>query len=251
MHGDSVAKYFKNHVVGTSKYLKQVVCAAALAMGGVAHADVLNFEGNFDSPFLFNGDHVQVGNYWIETYGGAAGPSSDLAGAIVNGSDPGSCFAVACPANNPTQYYTGLDDGYFYFGKADDALFRLTGLKASFIGNGQSSFPLTAGLLVIQGFDALDRAVGAGIQVPLAGPNAQGVFNFSSFSLLNNSNIFSYVRVLGYACDALGNCNRSSNLANFAIDDISTQAVPEPGTMALFGLGMAGLGLMARRRRSA
>jgi hypothetical protein len=53
------------------------------------------------------------------------------------------------------------------------------------------------------------------------------------------------VRVLGYACDAGGSCSRTSNLANFAIDNIET--VPEPTTFALLGLGLAGLAFARRR----
>jgi hypothetical protein len=52
--------------------------------------------------------------------------------------------------------------------------------------------------------------------------------------------------VFGLECDAAGKCSQTGQ-ANFAIDDIST--IPEPGSLALFGLGLAGLGLAARRRR--
>ena len=36
----------------------------------------------------------------------------------------------------------------------------------------------------------------------------------------------------------------------FILDNVSVRAVPEPGTLALFGLGLVALGLI-RRRRSA
>jgi len=230
----------------SAKIVKQLVCAAALAFAGAAQADVLNFEGSFDSPFVFQGDHIQVGNFWIESYGGSQ--AGDLVGAFVNGSDPSTCFGISCPVNNPSQYYTGLDDGYFYFGMNDDSIFRLGSLKASFIGNGQSSFPAVAGLLVLQGFDALGHAIGNQRQIELNGPT-NGLFSFSSYDLSDMTTPYSFVRVLGYTCDASKNCLRNTNLSNFAIDDITT--VPEPGTLALFGLGMAGLGMFARRRRAA
>lgn len=227
-----------------SKTVKRVLCAAMLAMASAAQADVLNFEGAVDTPFVFAGDHIQIGKYWIEAYGGSQ--TSDMVGSFVDGSDPGSCFAVACPVNNASQYYAGLDDGYFYFGMNDDSLFRLGSLRASFIGNGQSSFPAVAGMLVLQGFNALGQAVGSAKQIGLAGPS-NGQFSFANYSLTSMVGDFAYVRVLGYSCDATGNCNRNSNLANFAIDDITT--IPEPGSLALFGLGVAGFGLVARRRR--
>jgi len=239
-----VANFSKNQTHRAGKAIKQLLCAAALVMGSVAQAGVLNFEGQVDSPFVFAGDHIKIGSYWIESYGGSQ--TSDLVGAFVDGSDPASCFGVSCPVNNSSQYYTGLDDGYFYFGKNDDSLFQLGSLRASFIGNGQASFPAVAGLLVLQGFDANGSALGAARQLGLSGP-VGGQFQFGTFDLSSIKERFAFVRVLGYACDATGNCNRSSNLANFAIDDIVT--VPEPGSLALFGLGLAGFGLASRRRR--
>jgi hypothetical protein len=233
----------------TGKLLKKIIAAAALSACSFAQAGVLDFEQELDSPFLFTSDHVQMGEYWIETYGGTL--DTDFAGAVVDGSSNDTCSGLACPVNNSSHYYAGLDDGYFYFGLNNDARFRVNSLQASFIGAGQASFPSLSGLLVLQGFNAAGAGVGSAIQVPLAGPNIKGEFNFNTFSLGAFSNTtVSYVRVLGYACDASTLCSRNTDLANFAIDNIVTTTVPEPTSIALLGLGVAGFAF-ARRRRAA
>lgn len=231
----------------TGKFLKKIVAAAALSACTFAQAGMLNFEDAVDSPFVFAGDHVQIGEFWIESYGGPF--TSDLVGAIIDGSDSGNCVSVSCPVNNKSHYYAGLDDGYFYFGLNSDGPFKVKSLQASFIGAGQASFPAVSGLLLLQGFNAAGNAVGNSLQLALAGPNSSGNFNFANYNTgaFGNTSV-SFVQVLGYACDATGSCNRSSNLANFAIDNIET--VPEPTSIALLGLGVAGLAF-ARRRRAA
>lgn len=228
---------------------KTIAAAAALAASGMAHGASMNFSESYDVPFIYAGDRVHSGGMYLEAYGGPF--VGDMVGAIVDGTDNGACFEVQCPVNNPGQYYAGLADSYFYIGMDDDSLFRLASLRASFIGAGQTAFnAVRSGVLVLQGYNASDVAIGAAAQLNLGGPTG-GQFNFSTYNLSSMAGLnYSYIRVLGYACDASGNnCNRTSNLANFAIDDIST--IPEPTSIALFGLGALGMAAFKRRRRAA
>jgi hypothetical protein len=231
--------------------------AAALALAvmamGSAQAAVLDFETPTDSPFALQGDRITLGDFWLLAFaGGASAPTGSLAGAFVDGSDPQICQApLACPVNNSSKYYAGLDDGYFAFGLEGGALFKMNSLQASFIGNGQTSFPALSGILVLQGFDANFNLLGSSVQVPLSGPtNGQFSFADTTFTGAFANLEFSAVRVLGYTCDAAGNCNRSGNLANFAVDNITVTAVPEPSTYGLMAAGLLAVGAIARRRRA-
>jgi len=240
---ESSVKFFNNQAPRAGKTVIQILVAAALSIGSFAQAGTLNFEGQPKSPFVLAGQHIKIGDYWIEAYGGEL--PGDMVGAFVKGSEPETCMTGNCPVNNPTQYYTGLDNGYFYFGRNDDTAFRLDGLNASFVGAGQDSFPDQAGMLVLRGFDANGKRIGPDAKLALAGPN-DGQFSFEHFNLGKLTDYYSFVLVFGLECDAAGKCSQTGQ-ANFAIDDIST--IPEPGSLALFGLGLAGLGLAARRRR--
>jgi hypothetical protein len=246
-----VVKISRKSQRGLGTLLKNVVLATSLGVCSFAQADTLTFEGAIDSPFVYAGDHLLLGKYWTESYGIGATQSNDFVGMFINGSDNGLCAGLSCPVNNTSQYYAGLNDGYFYFGMQDDSAFKMRSLQASFIGAGQTLPPSVAGVLVLQGFDAQDNAVGAGWQLNLPSPNASGEFNFINYDLsataFGNAD-YAYVRVLGYACNSAGSCTNGAGLVNFAVDNIVTSAVPEPGAWVLYGLGLLGMGVFARKR---
>lgn len=230
-----------------SKLIKKAACVAALAASSFAQAGVVNFEGGFDTPLLFHGGYVESGGHWFETYAVGGSQAGDLAGVIVDGSDNGLCIAGGCPVNNPTNYYTGLNDGYLYFGQTNNATFRLSSLQASWVGAERTTFPSTAGAIQIQGYNALGQVLGNAATIFLPGPSS-GAFNFATYDLDSlSAHEFSFVRIIGFGCNSAGDCFSGAGVSNFAIDNIT---IPEPTSMALFGLGLIGLGAISRRRRA-
>jgi hypothetical protein len=246
-----VVKISRKPKRGLGTLLKNVVLAASLGICSFAQADTLTFEGTADTPFVYAGDHLLIGKYWTESFGVGATQSTDFVGMLINGSDNGLCAGLSCPVNNTSQYYAALNDGYFYFGLQGDSPFKMRSLQASFIGAGQAFPSSNAGVLLLQGFDAAGGAVGAGWQINLPLPDASGAFSFNNYDLSTTTfgnTEYAFVRVLGYACTSAGVCNSGVGLVNFAVDNIVTSAVPEPAAWVLYGLGLFGMGVFARKR---
>jgi hypothetical protein len=234
--------------------------AAALALGfamNAAHAnDVITFEG-LDSGVVGDSDYFIESGVMVTAYSNVADSApGDLVGAIVDGKDLSTCFSLACPTNDNTTFYAGLNDGYLELDttKAGQSI-HVYGLDASFLGIGGNSYPAVAGLLQIQGFYASGGS--ATVRYNLAGPTG-GNFDLQHFttSTAFASQAFAAVDIFAYVCDTSGSCKAfQTDGAQFTVDNIdlgpsAVSAVPEPGSWLMLGLGLVGITAAARRRHN-
>ena len=239
---------------------RSLLAFTALVSVGAAQATVIDFEEAISSPFapfapLFgHGDEFYQGQYWIDPFSDSAvAQPGDLVGALIDGSDlANTCFGITCPVNNATHFYAGLNDGALALGSmVPGQTFKVKGFDASFIGAGGATLPAVAGLLRLQGHLA-DGSGSITQSYQLPGLDQAGNLNFYSYNTTDafaNAE-FDYMYVFGFSCNSAGSCAAfQTDQGQFAIDNIDlTNNVPEPASLALMALGLAGIGATRRRR---
>lgn len=233
-----------------SGWKKRAVAAAcgvlaSLTLLPAARADVLDFN-SVDIGYHFDGDVFQHGNYqFTSLYEGDPAYGGGLVGAVFDGTDLGVCGNMTCPTNNLSNYYAALNDGLLSMKATSGTAFHVTGFDSSYI-NPLSDHVADPAVLAIQGVRA-DGSI-AEEYYSLYEP-AWGFLQYHT-STAFSAESFVQVNFYAYSCNYSGNCYAfNSNKAQFALDNINVTAVPEPASYAMLGLGLAVLGVVARRRR--
>ena len=138
-----------------------------------------------------------------------------------------------------TSFFFNIDTGGGYVGGFLDGLFNNANLTVTFDGN-QSAFGFDMNRLAGTSFDITVNFVsGPAFFQNIAIPSTS--LNFFGFQS-NTTDIQSLV------INGIGNATVDFALDNFRYDSTAVASVPEPATLAIFGIGLAGLGFMRRRR---
>jgi len=175
-------------------------------------------------------------------------------GTIADAGNPATCDLITCPSAADGNYLMVLNDGAVRFSRSDNTGgFTLGGLDLAFL----SPLPVSGGeygRLRLSG--TLFDGSTAYTEVSFPGQDALGNFMFGSAVIGAGflQQTFSSLTLDACVFDADSNCvnsfdNPASNQAQFAIDNLRFNEVPEPGSFMLAGLAIGALAL--QRRRSA
>jgi hypothetical protein len=174
-------------------------------------------------------------------------------GSVIDSSDPFSCDIIACPAGASGKYLAILNDGAVQLSHPGALSgFTVTGFDFAFMPPTPVG-PGNYGQLQLSGVNWQGATVMTRLDFP--GQNADGSFLFGSAALdaAFRANVFSSLTISACIYDADAVCSNSFaspafNQAQFALDNLSLNAVPEPASFLLAALGLGALGLSRRRK---
>jgi hypothetical protein len=242
---------------GLNKLVLGAATALALLGSTSAMASVVNFD-SLSPDFYTDGQTLTEAGYTLQAVDNHVSGSDNSGGVgmLVNGMDPTTCWLGGCPTNNTTHFYLGLNDGSVTIKKDGGGQFNLRSLDFGFVAPRGGLPNYSYGQLLLNGTLANGATIGYAINFPGLDSNGNPLFGTATLPTG-----FGYAELTGLtisAClfDGMGGCTVAADIsdpsiyqAQFAIDNLALAEVPEPGSLALIGLGMGAF--LARRRKSA
>lgn len=247
--------------------LKKLLCASAIGALGAfapAHAGVITFEDvqnivtdqlNAGDTAYNTGDAFMSDNYRLEVRNSATAEPDEWGGvgARIDSENAFACLITSCPVGADGNYYAGLNDGRLsIFNTTGSQTFKFEGLDFGFVAPVGGLPNFSYGRLILSGTIAAGGSIVAGAD--FAGQNSAGRFVFDRFDVdaAFRSAVLSSLTISACLFDGNGDCISerafTQNQAQFGIDNVRLADVPEPGSIALLLLGMAGLTATSRRR---
>ncbi|WP_073223447.1 NF038120 family PEP-CTERM protein [Massilia sp. CF038] len=227
---------------------------ASLGCAAPVLADTINFTPL--APAVYeSGTAISQAGYnmlFVESPAGAAANVVSGVGSVLDGNDPFSCDIIGCPAGANGNYLAILNDGGVQFTHPGSLNgFALSGLNFSFISPVPVG-PGDYGQLVLTGTNWFGQTVSTSLAFPGQNNNGQFQFGAAALDAAFRGNVFTSLTISACIYDVNNVCSNSVdspafNQAQFAIDDVVLNAVPEPASFLLAGLGLAALGVSRRR----
>ena len=244
----------KTSDLGLRRGLTTLGAMLALAFAAPAMAGTIDFESQppaayqSDESITSDGYNLLFVNGPVAQFFGFA----SAIGTVLDSADPSSCDVTGCPEGAAGSYLGILNDGAVKLSRAgQNAWFTVDSLDFAFVAPlpiGPGDF----GRLVLSG----ELKDGGTMSTMLAfpGQNNAGQFTFGASALdaAFRGAVFTSLTINACLWDFAGECSNSldsnaGNQAQFAIDNVVLNDVPEPGSIALFGLAAGALGLSRRR----
>ena len=210
--------------------------AYTISIGGVVASDGSGLTTAVGSTMVLTFDSLPplASGHFI--YGGVG---FDGDGEVIVGS---SSSKYSAPAGDTTNFLVAGGPSSSYIGDEDLTIF---GPSSNYFGLYWGSMDRYNTLIFLNGGSPVARISGTDVA---AGGNANG-----DRAALGTNN---YVNIFGLS--SYDTVVFSTSAPNFEVDNIAfgrvpapdTRTVAEPGTLALFGAGLLGLGLIRRKRRS-
>ena len=238
---------------GLSKLALAMAASLAVLGSAPAAAAVIDFETQM--PWIYGGGETLEENGYRLTVVDTHGDGSGLAAGTVNGNDTTSCALGGCPSGNNTIFYVGVNDGALVITRNWlMETFQVRGFDFSFMAPIGGLAAGSYGQLQLVGNLVGGGTVSATLDFPSM-VDAEGNPMFGAATLASDFMNATLTGLNIRACinDGTGCINPADdspliNQAQFGLDNINLAEVPEPGSMALIGLGMGALALRRRKQ---